>query len=103
MRERSAADNFSLRAFPALLAASERSSADKLAARAFPPSFPSATAFGFFLPFIPPIIRNATLDVKVERWRLARNGKRPTYAELTGKGVDALHTSTAGTREAEAC
>jgi hypothetical protein len=52
MRERSAADNFSLRAFPALLADSERSFADKLAARALPPNFPRATAFGFFLALI---------------------------------------------------
>ena len=28
-------------------------------------------------------------------------GKRLTYAELTGKGVDALHYETTGTRQAE--
>jgi hypothetical protein len=40
-----------------------------------------------------------------DRFRLAMsqiNGKRLTYAELTGKGVDSLHASTAGTGEAEA-
>src|SRR5271166_3533651 len=72
MRERSAADNFALRAFPALLAASERSFADKLAARAFPPNFPSATAFGFFLAVILAIMRDARLDVKGESERIAR-------------------------------
>ena len=40
-----------------------------------------------------------------DRFQLAMsqiNGKRLTYAELTGNGVDSLHTSTAGTREADA-
>ena len=40
-----------------------------------------------------------------DRFTLAMSrvsGKRLTYAELTGKGVDALYTPTAGTREAEA-
>jgi hypothetical protein len=72
MRERSAADNFSLRALPALLADSERSFADKLAARALPPNFPRATAFGFFSALIFPIMRVATLDVKGEIGRIAR-------------------------------
>src|SRR5271166_1371679 len=83
MRERSAADNFALRAFPALLAASERSFADKLAARAFPPSFPSATAFGFFLAVILAIMRNAQLDVKGESERIARTSANSAEIALT--------------------
>src|SRR5271166_5280760 len=72
MRERSAADNFALRAFPALLAASERSVADRLAARAFPPNFPSATAFGFFLAVILSSVASRMIDVNGERERIAR-------------------------------
>src|SRR5271157_3317418 len=72
IRDRSAGDSFSLRAFPALLADSERSFADMLAARAIPPSFPRATAFGFFLAVISAIIRDATLDVKGKIDKTAR-------------------------------
>src|ERR1019366_1044980 len=71
MRDRSAADSFSLRAFPALLADSERSFADMLAARAVPPNFPRAAAFGFFLAAMCGIMRDATLDVKSEIDRIA--------------------------------
>ena len=72
MRERSAADNFSLRAFPALLAIAERSDSDKLAARALPPSFPRATALGFFLALMSPILHDVKLDVKGEMEKIAR-------------------------------
>jgi hypothetical protein len=39
-----------------------------------------------------------------QRFELAMsqiNGKRLTYAELTGKGTDSLHTSTTGTGETQ--